>query len=106
MSAHTPGPWRIDYATRGWEICTIHGTPPDENGQTWCYIQPSTYYYGDADEDAANARLIAAAPDLISVTKDFRRKLETYASIYPGDKELSRLLGDCDAAIAKAEGRT
>ena len=52
----------------------------------------------------ANARLITAAPELLAVTQAFRRKLATYVSVYPGDKELRRLLGECDAAIAKSTG--
>ena len=48
---------------------------------------------------------LAAAPQLLNVVRGFRRKLATYTSVYEGDKELRRLLKECDAAIAKAEGR-
>lgn len=97
---HTPGPWtvsgqRTKYVESrirsGWvqEIAAVGPTEAD-NG------------YGPQQE--ANARLIAAAPELLDVVKGFRRKLETYVSVYPGDKELRRLLSNCDAAIAKATG--
>lgn len=89
----TPGPW---YLQKRWFIkgnddsvvAKVH--PWDETG---C-----------REEDHANAALIAAAPDLLDVVKGFRQKLSTYVGIYSGDKELKRLLEDCDAAIRKAEG--
>lgn len=56
------------------------------------------------DENEALMNLFAAAPQLYSVVDGFRWKLHTYVSVYPGDKELRRLLDECDAALAKARG--
>lgn len=55
-------------------------------------------------EAAARAKVAAAAPDLLAVVQGFRQKLVTYVHVYKGDKELRRLLDECDAAISKAQG--
>ena len=41
--------------------------------------------------------------ELLTIVKGFHRKLETYRNVYSGDKELRRLLDECEAAIAKAK---
>lgn len=46
----------------------------------------------------------AERDDLLAVVRGFRQKLATYVSVYPGDKQLRRLLDECDAAIIKAGG--
>lgn len=109
MSAHTPGPWTFGIcleagrfgggfevrsataagATKQWPLVICHRAPfPDR-----------------VAEMEANARLIAAAPELLDVVKRGRQKLATYVSVYQGDKELRSLLDAWDAAIAKTEGR-
>lgn len=100
MSKHTPGPWwvEIDDETASW-------------AEQWPRIVSENYevvgtegLYGDFETDCANARLIAASPELLDVVQGFRRKLSTYVSVYPGDKELRQLLVECDAVILKATG--
>lgn len=89
MSAHTPGPWFnardlwacITTAPLGFGdvIAEVSRTPPD-------------------DEQRANARLIAAAPDLLAAL--------ILAQDTLGDLEGSHwneVMGKLDAAIAKAE---
>ena len=94
MSDHTPGPWFVqksDYPG-GLLIKPIPGQ-----------------VIAQCDEGLdmnANARLIAAAPALLAVTRGFRQKLATYLSVYPGDTELKELLIECDDAITKATGAT
>jgi hypothetical protein len=41
--------------------------------------------------------------ELLALVNGFYRKLETYRNVYSGDKELRRLLSECEAAIAKAQ---
>ena len=86
MSGHTPGPWRYDYEPG---YC---GEVIASNGQTICTF---------ADEPLpSNARLIAAAPDLLAVVKE----LEESAAYW---SEYDVPLGIVDrlrAAIAKATG--
>lgn len=64
--------------------------------------------FAQAANDSLCADLLeaGAAPDLLAVTRGFSTKLTTYVSVYPGDKELRRLLHDCDAAIARATGES
>lgn len=85
MSAqHTPGPWKTN------------GDPYVSTGDGKHSIA-FTDCRGISDAEAkANARLIAAAPDLLEALKDCRRALEV--SGHTGE------LAIVDAAIAKVEG--
>ena len=64
MSAHTPGPWvTIRSGMRdNSAVATIEEKPPEmEEPNYWLVAQANTL----RDEWEANARLIAAAPDLL-----------------------------------------
>ncbi len=94
---HTKGPWRT---RANGEVITIDG---DVDGAFYCGIaQINPGGYSDKGTpnklDRANARLIAAAPDLLDACKELK-ELEQ-----PGS---ARLLGfaKAQAAIAKAEGK-
>lgn len=78
MSKHTAGPWELDTETRPAEICTIHGLPPQgEEGQTWVHIRGAIGYWdADENEQLANARLIAAAPNLLDACSGLLMALE------------------------------
>ena len=93
MSKHTPGQWKT------W--------PSIHNGQT--YIVKGDYTSKDngciahADTEA-NARLIAAAPDLLEALQVF---LNWSDSVYYGEdtsRELVKAKDKARAAIAKATG--
>lgn len=103
---HTPGPWETKPEECDKPYIRIRGTRAGARYKVANVITPVYDGIGarEAEETRANARLIAVAPDLLDVVKGFRRKIETYVSVYPGDKELRRLLSNCDAAIAKATG--
>lgn len=82
--AHTPGPWRIERF-------------PDSDH---CRIQPETghapgFSLADVYGNAANARLIAAAPEMLAEFRDQLRWLDK------GSERYNRVV----ALIAKAEGR-
>jgi hypothetical protein len=89
---HTPGPWsifsdRADRTTIGSRIariCDMHGKDP-------------AFY---TDEDAANARLIAASPELLEA-------LERWISmaLNSGLEGCDEILEQAEAAIAKAKGQ-
>ena len=105
MSAHTPGPWgQVDY----WRL---HDKDAREEQvrlhPDWRCIEGGTHdggfvhisgHFGDA-----NARLIAAAPDLLSIAKQWAAidggawHVERHAA------EKAELLADTRAAIAKAQ---
>ena len=95
---HTPGPWKFEeltaqdgdgyILTEGDEVVIVHHGGAYSKGL-------------QRDEVLANARLIAAAPDLLEALEDAREELEWYET---------ELAGECynnpklNAAIAKARG--
>ena len=112
MSAHTPGPWlaAAKPSSLGWPVVAT------ANGQLICsmnYVHHSTVYPKVAGDDAfnreavANARLIAAAPDLLAALQRFVDQ----ARVGSGNKAVTRsarvncpagIYHDARAAIAKA----
>jgi hypothetical protein len=92
MSGHTPGPWSVYPETDGAEICAVDMAPGLPIRQI--VARPVR-----GDNWIANARLIAAAPELLEALRE-------YASVYseywkPGMPILEPM---SDAAIAKATG--
>lgn len=115
--AHTPGPWECgtgDYSGGvycdnefGSRVAIVYG-----KGQDWPVFS--------REEEEANARLIAAAPDFSEAAKRARRDLaaikkfaewchDSPASlaghINEGLPSITASIAALDAAIAKAEGR-
>lgn len=108
MSGHTKGPWRVEEGTTlVWGACNPDdltnygmGYPVAE-----CRITPiSSWAKGpDSDEGEANARLIAAAPDLLEVAKRLASlEHEDMGRAFPSREDIAA----ARAAIAKAEGRS
>lgn len=98
---HTPGPWRWD---ESWGAIVVDR--PDMQRlicPMWTGCDRACMGRDVVDEDLANARLIAAAPDLLEALKSCLPDLAHYVSKHgPGpDKRLDA----ARAAIAKAEGR-
>ena len=96
MSAHTPGPWsvEIDHQTEAPEFIRAY-----HEGEMFDIATLS-----DETEDiGANARLIAAAPDLLAALDDLLFYLEGYDHDYP---EAAPKFDRARAAIAKAVGVT
>ena len=94
---HTPGPWEAV----GLTVCQV---PP--GGREIIFGAHNTRS-GDKDERQANARLIAAAPELLEALREF-------VSLMPSAEGLGghapigafQIVADlARAAIAKAEGR-
>ena len=96
MNKHTPGPWRLEwweYKGRREPVLTVR-TDADAVAQVMGLWRDGA---DDSDERQANARLIAAAPDLLAALESLLN--ETNAGTWdclPAD--LAR------AAIAKARG--
>jgi hypothetical protein len=110
---HTPGPWSIQWATH-WGV--DDGTNTERAGCFQILSDPNptlanvlctrTPWPERADEMRANARLIAAAPDLLAALEEARTGLQWYRDSFPeatdgsDDEAMTRI----DAAIAKATG--
>lgn len=100
MSKFTPGPW-----------IAIHSIPEQGVECFWLNAQPSggicrgfsqeigTINGPQSGEQEANARLIAAAPDLLKALINLR-----HGSDLPGGPALAAMQDAADAAIAKATG--
>lgn len=98
MSAHTPGPWKA--FQRKLEDCGyLEGQWHIGNGQIGHTV-------ANAYEEA-NARLIAAAPELLRAMKDFTWNVKHQKVAGYGDSEVQfdASFKQMEAAIAKAEGR-
>lgn len=94
-SGHTPGPWHTRRDGGGWLI--VGPTPrPDDCVRLWCVARTIS----DEPEDAPNARLIAAAPDLLAAA---REAWEELAQCRQND-DVERVMNQLRAAIMKAEG--
>jgi hypothetical protein len=83
MSEHTPGPWTLDKAAGGWLLLS--------NGSD---VTTEPFDCADAD-----ARLIAAAPELLDALRYLLENAEA-----AGWSEM--MLSGARAAVAKAEWRT
>ncbi|MBB4342101.1 hypothetical protein [Rhizobium leguminosarum] len=108
MRKHTPGPWAVEdpmgaeiglsivqdgLKTYEWEFIAMvcQSTAGDERMGRQRFISPK--------EQEANARLIAAAPDLLEALKNL-------AAAAAGGWPISEELIAAGYAIAKAEGRS
>lgn len=91
---HTPGPWKLDEITSSpyWgRVGTAYASIADV--QLWMSGKS-----GDNAIALANARLIAAAPELLDALKTARRRMLKYG-------EDPREIAEITEAIAKAEGQ-
>ena len=72
MSEHTPGPWNVFTSNEQWSI----GAKDDHLSHPEFEI----LRFGDtaSPQDAANARLISAAPDLLAACRAFQNSLEQH----------------------------
>lgn len=106
--SHTPGPWIAQLGhtaeeagtlTPVWFVSTV-----DDSPETWEGVAECAF-----DRPEANARLIAAAPDLLEAAQfalDFHAiGTEAFVKRYGAGATTRDLANRLRAAIAKAEGR-
>jgi len=96
---HTPGPWStFQDASLRHTVGTATGRICDMWGQ-----EPAFF----TAEDAANARLIAAAPELLSALAEVTGVIEAYCDDHNSARptDVTVVLPKLRAAIAKATGR-
>ena len=93
MSAHSPAPWRGPYRSIDRKLVIIR---PDD--VTIAYLDNWT---DAADEQSANARLIAAAPDLLAALRLMMREYDALRLEQP--ERWPTAAAAARAAIARVE---
>ena len=106
MSAHTPGPW-IGAGPSFGDLLPRYRTEivtewEDEDGEV-CSICELPFAHHD-DENEANARLIAAAPDLLAALRVLLRDVEAVDAVADYGLELQSGMYQAHKAIVKATG--
>jgi hypothetical protein len=98
MSKHTPGPWVIDDSNPNLVARLVNGVY-----EYVCAVEPSSFSNRECnqEQEEADARLIAAAPDLLEALKMAMLDWENMRVVPPA----SRPHKAARAAIAKAEGK-
>ncbi len=89
MSEHTPTPWQIEYDEKGRAASIGHE-----------HILIASL---SGSNPVCNARLIAAAPDLLAALQELSQWCDTNINGVPTD--LAEIQDRADTAIAKAEGK-
>jgi len=98
---HTPGPWEADFETYPIMVRSQSETWPlvdelgNEEGRAGVFI-------ANTGDNKANARLIAAAPDLLEALEVILRDHMAVHGV--GDLEMQPALFQARAAITKAKG--
>jgi hypothetical protein len=96
---HTPGPW----IEKEWTEClTIfpHKGNEDEPGYPLATVHKDPKHGFTADRARANARLIAAAPDLLAALENLLNPIEKGWKV----DDMTVRIEEARAAIAKARG--
>ena len=79
MTQHTPGPW--------FAVCRM--VEVDDDHADICSTNPDLFGQGHLappiEEQQANARLIAAAPDMLAMLQEVADYLDCYADVVDGD---------------------
>ena len=99
MKTHAPGPWEI--GPDGRSIKNVYGSRSCDDSQLW-----PVRVTGRGVNQLANARLIAAAPELLDALKDMVDIVSRNVDGRPGRDDAAECWDRARDAIAKAEGRT
>ena len=102
MSAHTPGPWDVHYCAA--DTLEIHPLADEDGDTVIADICPQDCRepVTDAATRGANARLIAAAPELLAALRSARAWVAQYAELRGHEAASASMLRVIDPAIAKA----
>ncbi len=106
ISSHTPGPWKVGNGdifadgneTSDFDDIVICAIGQSGGGRSHEYAVVKAH----KPEGRANARLIAAAPELLEALKEIRRVGDDKMAFA---SEWAAAVAKADAAISKAEGR-
>ena len=112
MSGHTSGPWLKSTIGRrnDGSIAVMSKDGPVAYANLLRYVKRGTAHSINDAESESNARLIAAAPELLEALKRCAELLDDYSDVNDGEdgprpNRAMSLLTDVEDAIAKAEGR-
>lgn len=98
---HTPGPWQARSEYEPWLIIGNVDGEILHDGPSFSYTEICEVIGGDdAREALANARLIAAAPDLLALAIQYRDDLKRP----PNGDSVERRLAAVEAGVARATG--
>lgn len=104
---HTPGPWELEFRDYAPDSVVVRMT--HANGKRhryliagWAETNGSEGWLADAEAMSANARLIAAAPELLEALTDLVLCHSDGGFVKPG----GAVLANARAAIASATGAT
>lgn len=95
MNKHTAAPWIVS-KTSGMRIFINHDH--EHPNRVAGYFAEVRRFTTNHEQVEANARLISAAPELLSLLKEARSTLEMWKDVAPAVS----LCADIDKAIAKA----
>lgn len=99
MAQHTPGPWR----QWGWIIERVYIESPGV--EVGGIVKIATVHRADGD-NTANARLIAASPELLEALKGMIKLGYDICYTYSGDQDAyDAAMNAAEAAVRKAEGQ-
>lgn len=106
---HTPGPWHVGFkASNRYRIDATDGGPVAHTAPN-AFVQVNGIPGEVNRPGEANARLIAAAPELLVTAQEMRRVLDvltdpTYGLSQLARDMLAKYIVQADATIAKATG--
>lgn len=106
MTSHTPGPWLAHHS--GEHSYVTASVPPRLHANTVIvcvgFLDDFPGQYAGRDANAANAHLIAAAPDLLRMCEAASKALRSYQYGNSAPALAEEIADTVDAAIAKAKG--
>ncbi len=101
-----------DYTKGPWGVFNLNGTICIDNrggdGRRPCIVDWPGFDGNEMSrkENEANARLIAAAPEMLEALNAAVSQVHLTNSTEPMSPDVKRVFDQCCAAIAKAEGRS
>jgi hypothetical protein len=104
MSGHTPGPWQVIYSRTGYpyQICATDETLRKMPGRIYDVTRWAAIGLPSSEEGLANARLMAAAPQMLAALE---RVYAAYASSHSTGQRAS-CWSDVRSAINAARAKT
>ncbi len=99
---HTQGPWHVGAGNGEGSIFAENGRTRLEIGGTTLYPIARMGKGWNEEEDEANARLIAAAPEMLEA---LREMLSMFVDHEQYDEDSAQVISQTRQVLAKAEGR-